>query len=61
MWGSYENTSQNSTQLFLLMISIICIPLMLLPKPLILIYGSKLSNIGSDDMQCKFVLNLELL
>lgn len=41
MWGSPGDTSQNSIQLGLLIIAIICIPLMLLPKPLIKIYRRK--------------------
>ena len=41
MWGSYGDTSQNSIQLFLLIISLICVPLMLLPKPLYEIYCSR--------------------
>ena len=39
MWGeSYENTSQNTIQLTFLVIAVLCIPLMLLPKPLYEIY-----------------------
>lgn len=34
MWGeSVENTSQNSIQLVILLISVLCIPVMLIPKP----------------------------
>lgn len=34
MWGeSVENTSQNTIQLFILLISVLCIPVMLIPKP----------------------------
>lgn len=35
MWGERGNTSQDSIQLFLLLISVICVPWMLLPKPII--------------------------
>lgn len=35
MWGERGNTSQDSIQLFILLISVICVPLMLLPKPII--------------------------
>ncbi len=32
MWGERGNTSQDGIQLFILLISVICIPLMLIPK-----------------------------
>ena len=35
MWGEKGNTSQDSIQLIILLISVICVPLMLLPKPII--------------------------
>jgi hypothetical protein len=44
MWGSFGNTSQDSIQLCFLIISLICIPWMLLSKPLIEIYGNKLNS-----------------
>jgi V-type H+-transporting ATPase subunit a len=34
MWGTVGNTSQDSIQLNFLIISLLCIPMMLLPKPL---------------------------
>lgn len=37
MWGTPDHTSQNSIQLFLLILSLLCIPLMLIPKPYLLI------------------------
>lgn len=38
LWGTPGDTSQDSIQLVLLIIAVICIPLMLLPKPLYEIY-----------------------
>ena len=38
MWGTYGDTSQDQIQLILLIIAVICIPVMLLPKPLYEIY-----------------------
>lgn len=38
MWGTYGDTSQDQIQLVFLLIAVICIPLMLLPKPLYEIY-----------------------
>jgi len=35
MWGTRGNTSQDTIQLLLLVVSFICVPLMLIPKPLI--------------------------
>jgi len=35
MWGERGNTSQDSIQLFILLISLICVPMMLIPKPYI--------------------------
>lgn len=35
MWGERGNTSQDSIQIFILLIGFICIPLMLIPKPVI--------------------------
>ena len=35
MWGQRGNTSQDTIQLFILLIGFICIPLMLIPKPVI--------------------------
>lgn len=35
MWGPAGNTSQDMIQLVILLISVICIPVMLLPKPII--------------------------
>lgn len=35
MWGERGNTSQDSIQLFILLIGVICIPWMLIPKPVI--------------------------
>lgn len=37
MWGKVGNTSQDQIQFILLVLAVICIPLMLIPKPLILI------------------------
>lgn len=37
LWGdSYETTSQNTVQLAFLLVALFCVPLMLLPKPLII-------------------------
>lgn len=41
MWGTFGNTSQDTVQVILLVIGMICVPMMLLPKPLYLIYGKK--------------------
>lgn len=41
MWGDYQTTSQNTIQLIFLIVALLCIPLMLLPKPLYEIYCSK--------------------
>lgn len=38
LWGTYGDTSQDKIQLILLIIAAVCVPLMLLPKPLIEIY-----------------------
>lgn len=35
MWGKIGNTSQDSIQLVILLISVICVPMMLIPKPYI--------------------------
>ncbi len=35
MWGERGNTSQDSVQLFILLVGLICIPWMLIPKPYI--------------------------
>lgn len=35
MWGAYGKTSQDMIQFVLLIIGVICIPLMLFPKPII--------------------------
>lgn len=35
MWGTRGSTSQDTIQLLLLVVSFICVPLMLIPKPLI--------------------------
>lgn len=35
MWGESQNTSQDGLQLIILLIAVICVPLMLLPKPII--------------------------
>lgn len=37
MWGATGNTSQDRFQLLILLVALICIPLMLLVKPLYLI------------------------
>ena len=41
LWGTVGNTSQDSIQLAFLVTSLLCIPLMLLPKPLIEMYCHK--------------------
>jgi hypothetical protein len=41
MWGTYGNTSQDKIQFIFLIISLVSIPLMLLPKPLYEIYCNK--------------------
>lgn len=38
MWGTYGDTSQDKIQLAFFLTSMVCIPLMLLPKPLYEIY-----------------------
>lgn len=38
MWGNYGDTSQDSIQKAFVIVAICCVPLMLLPKPLIQIY-----------------------
>lgn len=35
MWGTFGSTNQDLIQLVLLVLGVICIPLMLLPKPII--------------------------
>lgn len=35
MWGDRGNTSQDTLQLFILLIAFLCVPIMLLPKPII--------------------------
>jgi hypothetical protein len=37
MWGTYGDTSQDMIQLILLILAVICLPLMFVPKPLLLI------------------------
>lgn len=44
LWGVPGDTSQDTIQLILLIIAVICIPLMLLPKPLYEIYCVSHSN-----------------
>ena len=44
MWGTRGRSSQDTIQLILLVISFICIPLMLIPKPLIEIRKMKKIN-----------------
>ena len=34
LWGTYDHTSQNQIQLILLLVSLACVPLMLLVKPI---------------------------
>lgn len=41
MWGEYGKTSQDFIQFILLVMGVICIPLMLLPKPIIQICRAK--------------------
>ena len=42
LWGEYENTTQDSIQLVLLGLGLICVPLMLFPKPIIeIVSGSR--------------------
>lgn len=36
MWGTYGDTNQDTIQLWFLLAAVLCIPWMLLPKPLIL-------------------------
>jgi hypothetical protein len=38
LWGTPGNTSQDEIQFIILIIAIICVPIMLLPKPLYDIY-----------------------
>ena len=42
LWG--DGVSEGKISMWMLLTSMICVPIMLLPKPLILIYGSKDSN-----------------
>jgi len=35
MWGESGNSSQDSIQVVILLIAVICVPVMLLPKPII--------------------------
>jgi hypothetical protein len=35
MWGDAGNSSQDSIQVVILLIAVICVPIMLLPKPII--------------------------
>jgi hypothetical protein len=56
LWGTPGNTSQNSIQLVLILLAIGCIPLMLLPKPLIRISKLKKKQIESDDVEGKFFI-----
>ena len=41
MWGTYGDTSQDMIQKILLITAIVCVPLMLIPKPLYLILSKK--------------------
>jgi hypothetical protein len=50
MWGERGNTSQDSIQLFLLLISVICVPLMLLPKPIIEIKKLKAKKLKNNPL-----------
>jgi len=38
MWGEIGNTSQNEIQTILLVVAILAVPLMLIPKPVYVIY-----------------------
>lgn len=50
MWGVYGDTSQDTIQTWFFVIAVICVPLMLLPKPLYLIYcGSQEKKIKEED------------
>lgn len=40
MWGEYGSTSQDTIQFWFVITALICVPLMLLPKPLYEIYCS---------------------
>ena len=52
MWGkSPDDTSQNSIQLLILLISVICIPVMLVPKPIIEISRMKKHTIKRSHIQ----------
>lgn len=50
LWGTVGNTSQDSIQLGFLIASLLCIPLMLLPKPLIEIYCHKSKSSPSQNV-----------
>lgn len=53
MWGTFGDTSQNGIQLLLLLLAGISIPLMLLPKPLILMRKKKCYlDSSSDEIEC---------
>ena len=41
MWGPTGDTSQDMIQLVILLVSVICIPIMLFPKPIIEIQKNK--------------------
>jgi hypothetical protein len=34
MWGTLNNTSQDNIQVFILVVTVLCIPIMLLVKPI---------------------------
>jgi V-type H+-transporting ATPase subunit a len=48
LWGNYEDTSQNTVQLVLLLVAATCVPLMLLPKPLILKFRGRPAGRDSE-------------
>lgn len=41
MWGERGNSSQDTIQFMILVIAFLCIPIMLLPKPLLMISAIK--------------------
>jgi preprotein translocase subunit YajC len=41
MWGTRGNTSQDTIQMLILLIAFLCVPIMLIPKPLLQVMKNK--------------------
>jgi hypothetical protein len=49
MWGDAGKSSQDTIQVILLLVAVICVPLMLLPKPIIEIRKMKRAHPHKHD------------